>query len=516
MFSRSFTLDLQVAISRQLKVHDGLDIKWSGQGWICAKQLKHYPAFCLDKTTISVCSFVLMTGKDEQTRYLAYLEDLYEDIKGEKMVRVRWFYHNEEVKNLIPELNDAQPNEVFITPHVQDRIHVKCVDNVATVLSPYHYEKCSAIFPKGLSSAIFICHREFKCNKKIIEPFPIGKLRGYESQELLRRNLLSFLLQQHGDDSIEQNKCPPSDCPAGVSNNQRTRSRRRKCTKPERFCLAAAMPNSLILENRIEESKEPLGPGSNQVDGAEPSGISYSMFDQENQHIEILSLDSGTRGCWFKCKILRASKKKIRVQYFDIEDADGAGKLEEWIPASRVAVPDKLGMRCAGRLTVRPCQPPHNTSDQSFEVGDAVDAWRGDGWWEGVVISFDNNSGSDDFEVYFPGENKFLTLQKNDLRPSRDWIDEKWVEVAAKGDILSVISSLRSSSAEASESGSLAAHPKKDVPIVHPKKRLRGNYSDQAGSKEPNSSLDVEPVAKDMSFSQRKLHMNKRNMIVVD
>ncbi|CAI9099228.1 OLC1v1036013C1 [Oldenlandia corymbosa var. corymbosa] len=93
-------------------------------------------------------------------------------------------------------------------------------------------------------------------------------------------------------------------------------------------------------------------------------------------------------------------------------------------------------------------------------------------------------------------KNKFLTLQKNNLRPSWDWVDQKWVEVAAKHDILWVISSLRSSSAKASESGSqrlssLSVYPKKDVPIVHPKKRLRVNYSDDVASKELNSSLNV-------------------------
>ncbi|MCD7451706.1 hypothetical protein HAX54_013089 [Datura stramonium] len=45
-------------------------------------------------------------------------------------------------------------------------------------------------------------------------------------------------------------------------------------------------------------------------------------------------------------------------------------------------------MRCTGRLIVRP-RPPEDSSDYSFEVGAAVDAWWFDGWWEGVVAGFD-------------------------------------------------------------------------------------------------------------------------------
>jgi hypothetical protein len=75
--------------------------------------------------------------------------------------------------------------------------------------------------------------------------------------------------------------------------------------------------------------------------------------------------------------------------------------LQEWVPAPRVAAPDKLSMRCAGRLTVRPW--PHQTSlGNSFEIGNAVDAWWCNGWWECVIIGFDI-SGSNNVKVYLPG-----------------------------------------------------------------------------------------------------------------
>lgn len=42
-----------IQVSRKLKVQDS-EIEWSGVAWICAKQLKHYPAFCRSETAIKV------------------------------------------------------------------------------------------------------------------------------------------------------------------------------------------------------------------------------------------------------------------------------------------------------------------------------------------------------------------------------------------------------------------------------------------------------------------------------
>ncbi|KAI7991395.1 hypothetical protein LOK49_LG12G00558 [Camellia lanceoleosa] len=119
-----------------------------------------------------------------------------------------------------------------------------------------------------------------------------------------------------------------------------------------------------------------------------------------DEKIELLCQDSGIRGCWFRCKVLQASQKRLKVQYVDVEDAEGSGNLEEWVPASIVAAPDKLGLRCLGRLTVRPW-PSEDSSNGSVEVGASVDACWSDGWWEGVVTGVDE-SGNDSLQVYFP------------------------------------------------------------------------------------------------------------------
>lgn len=77
-------------------------------------------------------------------------------------------------------------------------------------------------------------------------------------------------------------------------------------------------------------------------------------------------------------------------------------KIQECVPAFRLAAPDKLGMRCPGRPTIRPCPPISDSVDVEFEVGAPVDAWWSDGWWEGVVTAV-KKTATDDVQVYVPG-----------------------------------------------------------------------------------------------------------------
>uniref|UniRef100_A0A0V0ITR6 Putative ovule protein n=1 Tax=Solanum chacoense TaxID=4108 RepID=A0A0V0ITR6_SOLCH len=102
--------------------------------------------------------------------------------------------------------------------------------------------------------------------------------------------------------------------------------------------------------------------------------LSFEVGD----NLEVLCHDSGMRGCWFRCKVLQVSQKRLKVQYDDIQDYDGPEKLEEWVPSYRIAESDKLGMRYTGCITVRP-RPLEDSSDFSFELGVRVDAWWSDG-----------------------------------------------------------------------------------------------------------------------------------------
>ncbi|TKY72254.1 hypothetical protein E2542_SST00993 [Spatholobus suberectus] len=423
-------------ISRKLKFQSS-DIEWSGMTWFCAKQLKHYSGFCRNGTTINVHSFVYIMA-EEENHYLGYLEDMYEDKKRQKKVKVRWFHHGREVKHVIPQLN-LQEGEVFITPHVQV-ISAECVNGPATVLTPKHYEKYMATVPHTSLSEIHTCFRQFKNNK--LKPFTLTKLRGYSNQSVLSCLSSPILSKRkakcdksHTDDDENFTQDDPLR-----SSNKRNRSSKDQLFEKGFSGLQISVPTNEMTKRepkypslKLKLSRKTMGI---KVIGPKPQPqLSFKVGEK----IEVLCQDSGIRGCWFRCKILSTSPRLLKVQYDDLLDVDGPEKLEEWVPASRVAAPDKLGMRCSGRLTVRP-RPPESTTGHSLEIGAAVDAWWCDGWWEGVITAV-NVSGDGILQVFSPGEERFLTVEKKNIRISRDWINNSWVDIQGKPDICSYLSS---------------------------------------------------------------------------
>ncbi|KAB1221686.1 hypothetical protein CJ030_MR2G006259 [Morella rubra] len=432
-------------IARKFRVQNS-DIVWSGIAWTCTKQLKHYPAFCRNGTSIAVHSFVFIMA-EEGNRYLGYLEDMYEDKKGLKKVKVRWFHHHKEVKGVIPQLV-SHPREVFITPHVQV-ISAECVDGPAIVLTPKHYEKCVADVAPTSSSGIHMCCRQFKNNK--IKPFTLPKLRGYSNQTILS-SLDGFVdakqkLMDHELPVVDEEDFAHDD-PLWVASKR----------------------------NRVYKGHQGLETGSSGVRNSCPRNhIMKSHPKFPKLKLRFSRKTKGIKIVKSHCPV--SFKKHLKVQYEDVQDADGCGYLEilsfywalppryitqkfdyvtlkEWIPTARVAPPDKLGMRCSGRLTIRPSHP-EDVTDSRLEVGAAVDAWWSDGWWEGVITGVDV-SGNDTLHVYFPGEDSFLKLQRKNVRISRDWVGNRWVDIKVKPDILSYLSERVSSSLKLSMCSAMA------------------------------------------------------------
>jgi len=147
-------------------------------------------------------------------------------------------------------------------------------------------------------------------------------------------------------------------------------------------------------------------------------------------------------------------------------------------------------MRHSGRPTIRPA-PTYEEQELAVEVGSAVDAWWSDGWWEGVVTRIDN-CGDDSVEVHFPGmlcfffpqvlsvnhfilhflmelilvvlgECLLMNVCKKDLRISRDWLGDSWINIKAKPEITkSIFTANNSFNTKLSVSPSIA----KDVDSV--------------------------------------------------
>lgn len=110
--------------------------------------------------------------------------------------------------------------------------------------------------------------------------------------------------------------------------------------------------------------------------------------------------------------------------YEELDDEEGSSKLEEWVTVSRSSAKDSLDQRAFGRSRVRP-RPPSQTQSGDFSIGEAVDAWWNDGWWEGVVaFEQDKKVG-----VFFPGEGDSAWFQPGELRLSKEWVEGAWKRV---------------------------------------------------------------------------------------
>ncbi|XP_071725145.1 uncharacterized protein [Rutidosis leptorrhynchoides] len=441
-------------IERKFKARNS-DIAWSGVPWV------HSFVFIMD------------VG---QSNYLGYLEDMYEDKKGLKKVKVRWFHRDQEVKHVMSQLN-PHPREVFMTTHVQV-ISAESVDGLATVLTPKHFEKFVNAVP---DSSRFMCSRQLKNNR--IKPFTITKLKGYHSQAIFSASDGLLESEKYGK-SQEEGEELTLNGPASFLGTKRKRSSKGvessigKIGTPPCNQRATRFPKV-----KFRFSKKPLG-----IKSEEPRAQN-TVSSKVGEKVEFLSQDSGINGCWFRCKVLQANQKRVKVQYDDLLDADDSGKLEEWIPACRVVAPDKLGMRCTGRLTIRP--RPEDLANPMFEVGAAVDAWWCDGWWEGVVTKVDGPGNC--IQVYLPGESKFLNVDKKTLRTSRDWLGDEWVEIKAMPDILGYISANATprtkpppypvATIEVSGGGSLNTIPElvavKELPQANAKTEIKNGNGDE-------------------------------------
>ncbi|KAL5197869.1 hypothetical protein ABZP36_001381 [Zizania latifolia] len=401
------------------------DIMWSGSFWTCGKQLYHYKSFCRNGTTISTHSFVLVMS-EEESRYLAYLEDMYEDKKGQKKVKVRWFHQNQEFACAIPP-PPPHPCEVFITPYSQV-ISVECVDDIATVLTPEHYEKCANTLPNSSMVGIRFCFRQYSKNK--FKRFDLRTLRGYFSQAVVLSLKIPPEQEKDGSDIVKAIE----HCTPGKTKFQKQFERlyskclgTKICRGPQSDSIASYQKPGHKQCPRKHLSVKFVGPQNQLMP-------TYRVGDK----IEVLSQDSGIVGCWFRCTVLKlcTNHNKLKVQYDDLQNADDSGRLKEWVPASTLALPDKLGLRCPERLRVRPhLQQDGLVDGTNLFPGTSVDIWQFSGWWEGILVSADNIS-ADSLKIYFPGENFFSVCELKNLRISKDWVKNHWVDIEMKPDVL--------------------------------------------------------------------------------
>ncbi|XP_078444371.1 uncharacterized protein LOC144713606 isoform X2 [Wolffia australiana] len=388
-------------ISFKSRSHRSKGFSWLGSFWACSKQRKHYNAFLRHATKISVQDFVYVTVEGNKRR-VAYVEDMYEDLTCRKKVVVRWLRLVDEVKAVPP--SDINDREIFFSLCLQD-VSADRIDGLAAVLSPQHYYKCLGA-AETISWSPFICQRQIS-GVGSVEPFDVTSVRGYWNQEILRCLIKST-------ESTSSSGLTSDEVDISRLSDADPSSRKRPSPSGEAF-----EESPELKSRRVDGVPVPLPPRKDQA---------QTLI--KGQHVEVLSQDSGLRGCWFRCLVLKLRGDKVKVRYTDLQNADESGPLE----GPRLALADKLGLRQKGRPSIRPQLQAHSKlSPAGFNVGGVVDAWWHDGWWEGLVISKEDGN---TFRVYFPGEERTCDFEARSLRHAQDWSQSRWHRLRERPDMV--------------------------------------------------------------------------------
>lgn len=152
---------------------------------------------------------------------------------------------------------------------------------------------------------------------------------------------------------------------------------------------------------------------------------------KEGSLVEVVSDEEGLRGVWFSAKVLNLKDGKAFVSYDELLSDEGPGQLQEWIPL-KGDNGEAPRIRMAHPMTVIKFEGTRKRrraamGNYIWSVGDHVDAWIRDGWWEGIVTGIKDNDESK-LIVHFPGEGDTSIIKAWNLRPSLIWKDGQWVE----------------------------------------------------------------------------------------
>ncbi|KAH7281601.1 hypothetical protein KP509_36G054700 [Ceratopteris richardii] len=147
--------------------------------------------------------------------------------------------------------------------------------------------------------------------------------------------------------------------------------------------------------------------------------------------VEVISDQKGISGVWFSARVQNVDSERAFVIYDDLLADDGYSHLEEWIqmkgipgqaPRIRLAHPNMI---------ITPFESTKKRRREAVEghkwsLGDRVDAWMRNGWWEGEIKEIVED-GESIAKVLLPGDGNMLTVNTSKLRPSLIWSAGEWV-----------------------------------------------------------------------------------------
>ncbi|KAJ0961952.1 hypothetical protein J5N97_029780 [Dioscorea zingiberensis] len=196
------------------------------------------------------------------------------------------------------------------------------------------------------------------------------------------------------------------------------------------------------------DGKSSLGNGLGNALSSDPTiiyerdhsaSISLENSISKDSLVEVVPDDDRHRGAWFSAHVLELKDGKAYVCYKDLHD-EGSSQRKEWIPlevdgnkAPRIRIPHPMA-------TINPEGTKKRRRDAvgkyEWSVGDHVDAWRLDGWWEGIITE-KSKEDETKLTVHFPAGGETSIFKAWNLRPSLVWKDGQWTLWARLRDITS-------------------------------------------------------------------------------
>ncbi|KAJ4838545.1 hypothetical protein Tsubulata_032876 [Turnera subulata] len=218
---------------------------------------------------------------------------------------------------------------------------------------------------------------------------------------------------------------------------------------------------------------------------------------KEDSHVEVFKDSSGFKAAWFSANVLSLKDGKAYVCYTDLAVGEGLEKLKEWVTLSGEG-DEAPKIRVARPVTALPGTRKRRRAamgDYSWSVGDKVDAWIQDSWWEGVITE-KNQKDETMLTVHFPVQEETSVVRAWHLRPSLVWRDGEWIEW---------------SSSRASNSSSLGG----DTP-QEKRQRVRSSVKEAKGKDKALKSTDPvvsdkphEPTLLELSVDEKLFNIGK-------
>lgn len=227
---------------------------------------------------------------------------------------------------------------------------------------------------------------------------------------------------------------------------------------------------------------------------------------KEGSHVEVLKDTDGFKAAWFTANVLSLEDGKAYVCYTELQTDNGEGQLKEWVslqgegdkaPKIRTARPVTI-MRYEGTRKRRRAA----MGDYNWSVGERVDAWIRDSWWEGVITE-KNKKDETALTVHFPAQGEASVVRAWHLRPSFIWRDGEWIEW----------SNLRENDS-ASQEGDMPQEKriKLGSPAAEAKgkdKMLEGKFVVELGKSEESRLLDLSEKEKMFNVGKNTRNENK-------